>query len=124
MTSNGFHYKGQGREVKSRHAKPTVELVGPRGDFKLTYRPIAELRQGLSGTSQMGFNPATGRTEQMGNPVMYPAGRFQTDVVLVEDALSGELLDVVDDQKSAHRVCQIVLKKRQPRPAPVAVVAR
>ncbi len=117
MNSNGYHYKGQGLDLKNRGKRPSVEVFN---GFKLTYRPVTELRGGLSGTSQMGFNPATGKVDQMGNPIMYPAGRFQTDGVVIEDMNTGEQMDVVDNQEQAHRVCRTILDKRarnaQPKP--------
>lgn len=121
-----FHYKSMGRLAQNKTRKPTVELCSKGtalADFKLVYRPWTELRAGLSGSSEKGFDPTTGRVVPLGNPIMLHASRFQSDVVSVEDAVTGEQITVCWNQAQTRRIINQLRQSRQPKPAKVVANA-
>ncbi len=103
-----INWKGKARDLKNRARKPKVELVGPQGQFRIVYRPETALRGGFGGDVA---DRSSGR---------YLDDRFQTDVVVVEDAVTGDRIGVVDDQQQAHALCKAALRLRQPKPAALA----
>ncbi len=122
--SQVYSYKAQGLRAKDKQPRPRSEVLAQQGrspDFKLVFRPWTELRAGLSGSSDRGVDPATGRIVPLGNPVMLPASRFQTDTVLVEDAVTGEQITVCWDQVQARKHVAALRNARQPKPAAIKV---
>ncbi len=117
-----YSYKSQGRLEKNKAARPRIELLSKGSapaDFKLTYRPWTELRAGLSGSSERGLDLVTGKIVPLGNPIMLPASRFQTDTVLVEDAVTGEQITVCWNQAQARGLVEKLRQSRQPKPTAI-----
>ena len=114
-----FHYKSEGRVLKNHFKKVGSESVGT--DFRLIFRPWIEYRAGLSGSSEKGVDPTTGKLVNLGNTIMMPASRFQLDVVVVEDAVTGLPVEVVDSQSDGHKVIKVLRYRRQPKPERIKV---
>ncbi len=106
-----FHTAGMARRSKDKGRRSRTEILQASTstvpDFKLVFRPSTELRAGIVGSHADG-----------GNPVKFPAGRYQSNVVVVEDAQSGEQMDVVWSQAEAHKAVAFIRNKRQPKVAP------